>query len=55
MTTKSNLEGLTVKQIKDQYSNGKYTSKMLRADVVKAALASEKKPETKRAAHNTER
>lgn len=38
MTTKSNLEGLTVREIKNQYPKGSYKSSMLKKDVIKAAL-----------------
>jgi hypothetical protein len=54
MTTKSNLEGLTVKQIKDAYPNGTYKSKMLRNDVIKEALASVKPVKEAQSSGHTE-
>jgi hypothetical protein len=40
MTTKSNLQGLTIAEIKSNYPQGQYKSSMKKIDVINAALAS---------------
>jgi hypothetical protein len=45
MTTKSNLQGLTIAEIKSTYPKGQYKSSMKKIDVINAALRSVKNPE----------
>jgi hypothetical protein len=55
MTTKKDLQGLTVNEIKNQYPNGQYKSSMKKDDVIAAALASAPKEKSAVADKHIER
>lgn len=57
MTTKSNLKGLTITEIKSQYPLGNYKSSMKKADVIDEAVkvSSYAKTKSVAASQNAER